>query len=310
MQSSLEPDSERFGEGETVSEEMSFDLRPSSLARVEKTVSVRTDKGRRQGELQTILSYRDHLPEDQWLEDALRHELAGLPVDVAVVPAGNRRKRLLLADMDSTIIEQEVVDELAAVAGVGPAVSAVTERTMRGELAFEPALRERMALLEGLPATAIETIIRDRISFAPGARTLVATMKAHGAFTAIVSGGFTAFTGHVAEALGFESHEANRLVIEYGRLTGRVAEPVLGQTAKVEALRRLTKKLGIAMDEVIAVGDGANDIAMLRLAGLGVAFHGKPAVRAAADVRIDHADLTALLYLQGYRKAQFAKIQP
>jgi len=239
------------------------------------------------------------------LEDALRHELGGLPVDVAVVPAHNRRKRLLLADMDSTIIEQEVVDELAALAGVGAAVSAITERAMRGELAFEPALRERMALLEGLSATAIETIIRDRISFAPGGRTLVATMKTHGAFTALVSGGFTAFTGHVAEALGFESHEANRLVIEDGRLTGRVAEPVLGQTAKVEALRRLMTKLGIAADDVIAVGDGANDIAMLQLAGLGVAFHGKPAVRAAADVRIDHADLTALLYLQGYRQAEF-----
>jgi len=239
------------------------------------------------------------------LEDTLRHELAGLPVDVAVVPAQNRRKRLLLADMDSTIIEQEVVDELAALAGVGPEVSAITERTMRGELAFEPALRERVALLEGLPATAIEAVIRDRISFSPGGRTLVATMKAHGAFTAIVSGGFTDFTGHVAEALGFESHEANRLVIEDGRLTGRVAEPVLGQTAKVEALRRLMAKLGIAADDVIAVGDGANDIAMLQLAGLGVAFHGKPAVRAAADVRIDHADLTALLYLQGYRKAEF-----
>jgi phosphoserine phosphatase len=239
------------------------------------------------------------------LEDALRHELGGLPVDVAVVPAHNRSKRLLLADMDSTIIEQEVVDELAALAGVGAAVSAITERAMRGELAFEPALRERMALLEGLPATAIETIIRDRISFVPGGRTLVATMKAHGAFTALVSGGFTAFTGHVAEALGFESHEANRLVIEDGRLAGRVAEPVLGQAAKVEALRRLVTKLAIAPDDVIAVGDGANDIAMLQLAGLGVAFHGKPAVRAAADVRIDHADLTALLYLQGYRKAEF-----
>lgn len=239
------------------------------------------------------------------LEDALRHELGGLPVDIAVVPGHNRRKRLLLADMDSTVIEQEVVDELAAIAGVGAAVSAITTRTMRGELEFEPALRQRVALLQGLPATAIETVIRERLSFAPGGRALVATMKAHGAFTAIVSGGFTAFTGHVAETLGFEAHEANRLIIEDGRLTGRVVEPVLGKSAKVEALHSITAKLGITAGDVIAVGDGANDIPMLELASLGVAFHGKPAVRAAAGVRIDHADLTALLYLQGYRKAEF-----
>jgi phosphoserine phosphatase len=207
--------------------------------------------------------------------------------------------------MDSTIIEQEVVDELAAIAGVSIAVSSITERAMRGEIEFEPALRQRVALLRGLPATAIETVIRDHITFAPGGRTLVATMKAKGAFTAMVSGGFTDFTRHVAETLGFDSHQANRLIIEDGRLTGRVVEPALGKTAKVEALDRLTGKLGIAADEVIAVGDGANDIPMLQRAGLGVAFQGKPAVRAAADVRIDHADLTALLYLQGYRKAEF-----
>lgn len=239
------------------------------------------------------------------IEDALRHELAGLPVDIAIVPGHNRRKQLLLADMDSTIIEQEVVDELAAAAGVGAAVSAITERTMRGELEFEPALVERVALLKGLPATAIDAIIRDRITFAPGGRTLVATMKAHGAFTAIVSGGFTAFTGHVAGALGFQSHEANKLIIEDGHLTGRVGKPILGKAAKVEAMHRLTGKLAIATEDVIAVGDGANDIAMLQLAGLGVAFHGKPTVRAAADVRIDHADLSALLYLQGYRRDEF-----
>jgi phosphoserine phosphatase len=239
------------------------------------------------------------------LEDALRHALADRPVDIAIVPTHNRRKRLLLADMDSTIIDQEVVDELAAVAGVGEAVSAITARAMRGEIEFEPALRERVALLKDLSATAIETVIRERIKFTPGGRTLVATMKAHGAFAAIVSGGFTAFTTHVAETLGFESHAANRLLIENGRLTGRVAEPVLGKTAKVEALKRLTARLGIANEDVIAVGDGANDIAMLRLAGLGVAFRAKPAVREAASVRIDHADLTALLYLQGYRRPEF-----
>jgi phosphoserine phosphatase len=239
------------------------------------------------------------------LENSLRRALSGLPIDIAVVAGRNRRKRLLLADMDSTIIEQEVVDELAAIAGVGEAVSAITARTMRGELEFEPALAERVALLEGLPATAIDKVIRDRLTFVPGGGTVVRTMNASGAFTAIVSGGFTAFTGHVAETLGFDSHEANRLLIEDGRLTGRVAEPVLGKSAKVEVLKRLIVKLGIGIEEVIAVGDGANDIAMLRLAGLGVAFRAKPAVRAAADVRIDHADLTALLYLQGYSKSEF-----
>jgi phosphoserine phosphatase len=240
------------------------------------------------------------------VEDDVRHALAGRPIDVAVVPGHNRRKRLLLADMDSTIIEQEVVDELAAVAGVGAAVSAITARTMRGEVEFEPALVARVALLEGLPATAIDTVIREHITFAPGGRTLVATMRAHHAFTAIVSGGFTAFTGYVAETLGFESYDANTLIIEDGRLTGRVTEPVLGKAAKVEALHRLTAKLGIARDDVIAIGDGANDVAMLQMAGLGVAFRAKPAVRAVADVRIDHADLTALLYLQGYRRDEFA----
>jgi phosphoserine phosphatase len=239
------------------------------------------------------------------LEEELRFALGHRPIDVAILPARNRRKSLLLADMDSTIIEQEVVDELAAVAGVGAAVSAITERAMRGEIAFEPALRERLALLEGLPESAVETVIRERISFAPGGSTLVATMKANGAFTAIVSGGFTAFTGHVAQTLGFDSHEANRLIVENGRLTGRAAEPVLGKTAKVEALRRLTAELGISTGDVVAVGDGANDIPMLELAGLGVALHGKPAVREAAGVRIDHGDLTALLYLQGYRRDEF-----
>jgi phosphoserine phosphatase len=239
------------------------------------------------------------------LEEELRFALEHRPIDVAVVPARDRRKRLLLADMDSTIIEQEVVDELAAVAGIEAAVSAITERAMRGEIAFVPALRERLALLEGLPESAIETVIRERLSFAPGGRTLVATMKAHGAFTAIVSGGFTAFTAHVAQTLGFDSHEANRLIIENGRLIGRAAEPVLGKTAKVEALRRLTGELGISNSDVVAVGDGANDIPMLELAGLGVALRGKPAVREAAGVRIDHGDLTALLYLQGYRREEF-----
>jgi phosphoserine phosphatase len=239
-------------------------------------------------------------------EEALRRELGGGPIDVAILPTANRRKKLLIADMDSTIIEQEVVDELAAVAGIGDQISAITARAMKGEIEFEPALRERVALLKGLPTTAIEQVIRERITFAPGGRTLVATMKGHGAFTAIVSGGFSPFTRHVAETLGFDSHQANELLVEDGRLTGRVREPVLGKDAKVEALKRLVSKLDLTHDDALAVGDGANDIPMLRLAGLGVALRAKPAVRAAAPVRIDHGDLSALLYLQGYRKDEFA----
>jgi phosphoserine phosphatase len=239
------------------------------------------------------------------LERELRESLATRPIDIAILPAANRRKKLLIADMDSTIIEQEVVDELAAVAGIGEAISAITARAMKGEIEFEPALRERVALLQGLPETAIQHVIQKRITFAPGGRTLVATMKAHGAFTAIVSGGFLPFTRHVAERLGFDSHQANELLIAQGRLTGRVREPVLGKNAKVEALKRLAAKLGLSLDDAVAVGDGANDVPMLRLAGLGVALHAKPAVREAAPVRIDHGDLTALLYLQGYRKDEF-----
>jgi phosphoserine phosphatase len=242
---------------------------------------------------------------DHVLEHSVRGALADRPIDVAVLPAVNRRKKLLIADMDSTIIEQEVVDELAAIAGIGEAISAITARAMKGEIEFEPALRERVALLKGLPATAIEQVIRERITFAPGGRMLVSTMKARGAFTAIVSGGFVPFTRHVAETIGFDSHQANELIVEEGRLTGHVHEPVLGKDAKVEALKRLVGKLGLAPDDAIAVGDGANDIPILKLAGLGVALHAKPAVREAAPIRIDHGDLTALLYLQGYRKDEF-----
>lgn len=238
-------------------------------------------------------------------EKDLRAPLGGRPIDVAVLPVTNRRKKLLIADMDSTIIEQEVIDELAAVAGLGEAIRAITARAMSGEIEFEPALRQRVALLKGLPETAIEQVIRDRISFTPGGRTLVATMKAHGAFTAIVSGGFVPFTRHIAETLGFDSHQANELLIEAGRLTGRAREPVLGKNAKMEALKQLVATLGLSLDDAIAVGDGANDIPMLKLAGLGVALHAKPAVREAAPVTIDHGDLTALLYLQGYCKEEF-----
>ncbi|MFO1089205.1 MAG: phosphoserine phosphatase SerB [Hyphomicrobiales bacterium] len=239
------------------------------------------------------------------LEPALRHALSARPVDVALVPARDRRKQLLVADMDSTVIGQECIDELATLAGVGDQVREVTRRAMAGELDFEASLKARVDLLKGLPANDIGRLLDTRISLTPGARTLTATMRAHGALTALVSGGFTAFTGPVAERAGFEIDRANQLVIEGGRVAGRVAEPILGRAAKVEVLDELAAARKASRRDVIAVGDGANDIGMITAAGIGVALHGKAALREVADVRIDHGDLTALLYLQGFSRDQF-----
>lgn len=227
-------------------------------------------------------------------------------VDLAVVPAAGRRKRVLLADMDSTMIRQECIDELAAEAGVGERVAGITARAMNGELDFEGALRERVALLAGLPAAVIDRVLAQRIAPMPGGRVLVATMRAAGARTVLVSGGFTAFSGPVAAALGFDENRANRLVIRDGRLDGTVVEPILGRAAKVQALEQTCAGLGVATDQALAVGDGANDLGMLGRAGMGVALHARPAVQAQCDLRINHGDLTALLYLQGYRRADFA----
>jgi phosphoserine phosphatase len=226
--------------------------------------------------------------------------------DLAVQPAEGRRKRLLLADMDSTMIRQECIDELAAEAGVGAHVAAITARAMNGELEFEGALRERVALLRGLPAGVIDRVFDRRITFMPGGRELVATMRAQGARTALVSGGFTAFTSRVAAALGFDEHRANDLGIADGALTGTVAEPILGRAAKVQALEEISARLGITPAQAMAVGDGANDLGMLGLAGAGVALHAKPSVAAQCDLRVNHGDLTALLYLQGYAVTDFA----
>ncbi|MBD3764751.1 MAG: phosphoserine phosphatase SerB [Rhodobacterales bacterium] len=232
-------------------------------------------------------------------------DLQARGVDLAVVPAAGRRKRLLLADMDSTMIRQECIDELAAEAGVGERVAGITARAMNGELDFEGALRERVALLAGLPEAVIACVLAQRITPMPGGRVLVATMRAAGARTVLVSGGFTAFTGPVAAGLGFDENRANRLVIRDGRLDGTVVEPILGRAAKVQALEQTCAALGVPVDQALAVGDGANDLGMLGLAGMGVALHAKPAVQAQCDLRINHGDLTALLYLQGFSRDDF-----
>lgn len=238
-------------------------------------------------------------------EARLREAVASLPVDVAVQLAETRRKRFLIADMDSTMIGQECIDELAAEVGLKDKVSAITARAMNGEIAFEPALRERVALLKGLPISVVEEVIAKRITLTAGGLELIATMKARGGYTALVSGGFTVFTSRIASVLGFDENRANILIEKDGILTGEVAEPILGRQAKVDSLIDIAKTLGVTPDDAIAVGDGANDLGMLGIAGSGVALHAKPAVAAEAKIRIDHSDLTALLYLQGYRKSDF-----
>ncbi|HEY5380122.1 MAG TPA: phosphoserine phosphatase SerB [Pseudolabrys sp.] len=227
--------------------------------------------------------------------------------DIVLQPAANRRKKLFLADMDSTMIGQECIDELADYAGLKARVAAITERAMRGEIAFEPALRERVALLKGLPLATIDEVIEKRITLTRSARTLVATMRANGALTFMVSGGFTLFTGRIAAMIGFDETRANMLIAEGDRLAGTVAEPIFGRESKWATLIELRTRLALAKDDTLVAGDGANDIDMIAEAGLGVAYHAKPKVAEAAAARIDHADLSALLYIQGYRKEEFVE---
>jgi len=241
------------------------------------------------------------------LADIVRNALQPAPVDVVIQPAAGRRKRLFLTDMDSTVIEQECIDELADYVGKKAYVASITERTMRDEIDFEPALRKRVALLKGLPVSVIDEVLRERITLMPGGRVLVSTLRKHGAYTCLISGGFTQFTEAIAAELGFDDNRANLLEIEDGKLTGTVVEPVLGREAKLAALRMFAGRLKLKPEETLVAGDGANDLSMIEAAGLGVAYRAKPAVAVAAAARIDHGDLTALLYAQGYRREEFVE---
>jgi len=239
------------------------------------------------------------------LAERLRTLLPG--VDVVVQPSANRKKKLFLADMDSTMIGQECIDELADYAGMKAYVAGITERAMRGEIAFEPALRERVALLKDIPLSVIDEVIKERITLTPGARALVMTMRANGAYTCLVSGGFTLFTSRVAAMIGFDETRANTLEMAGEKLAGTVVEPIFGRDSKRAALLELRGARGLSKDDTLVTGDGANDLDMIVEAGLGVAYHAKPKVAEAAQARIDHADLTALLYAQGYRKDEFVE---
>jgi phosphoserine phosphatase len=238
-----------------------------------------------------------------------REAISPAQVDIIVQPSAHRRKKLFLADMDSTMIGQECIDELAAFAGLKEHVAAITERAMRGEIAFEPALRERVGLLKGLPVEVVGKVIETAITLTSGGVTLLRVLRANGVHTALVSGGFTVFTGPISQRLGFHEHRSNTLIVENEKFAGRVADPILGKEAKLAALRELREKLGVDPRETMAVGDGANDLDMLGEAGLGVAYRAKPAVAAAAAARIDWSDLTALLYAQGYRAQEIAAAQ-
>jgi phosphoserine phosphatase len=256
-------------------------------------------------EVAVDIPFESQSDEIRAVESRLREARGDLPIDIVVQPRAFRRKKLFLADMDSTMIGQECIDELADFAGLKDHVAAITERAMRGEIEFEPALRERVALLKDLPVSVVDEVLAKRIVPTPGGRELVATMRAHGAWTCLISGGFTLFTNAIAEKIGFEESRGNQLVVRDGKLTGEVVEPILGRAAKLATLIELTESFDLDDIDTLVVGDGANDLGMIQHAGMGVAYHAKPAVAAAAATRIDHGDLTALLYAQGYRRDEF-----
>lgn len=233
--------------------------------------------------------------------NALRSLTENKPIDFVIQKAHNRRKKALIADMDSTMIDQECIDELAAEVDLKEQVSEITAKAMNGEIPFEDAIHERVALLEGLEVSVINKIIKEHITLTKGGKTLIATMKDKDAYTSLVSGGFTQFTSRISKMLGFDEHHANKLIEDDGKLTGKVHLPVLGAGSKVDTLHNIANTRGINIEDVISVGDGANDIPMIKEAGTGVAFHAKPSVAAEASIKIDHGDLTSLLYIQGYK---------
>jgi phosphoserine phosphatase len=241
------------------------------------------------------------------MEARLYQARGDLPIDIVVQPIATRRKKLFLADMDSTMIGQECIDELADFAGLKAHVARITERAMRGEIEFEPALRERVALLKDMPVSVVDEVLKTRIKPTPGGRELVMTMRAHGAYTCLISGGFTLFTNAVAAMIGFQENRANELIVRDRKFTGEVKEPILGRAAKLQTLIDLTESFDLDDIDTMVAGDGANDLGMIQNAGLGVAYRAKPAVAAAAAARIDHGDLTALLYAQGYRRDEFVE---
>lgn len=252
---------------------------------------------------------------DLFLPDSFVHEQAeqllakitgANPIDFAIQINEERKKKVLIADMDSTMIKEECIDELAAEVGVKDKVSAITAKAMNGEIEFDSALRERVALLKGLPEEIYKDVIKNRITLASGGKQLVATMKKHGGYCALVSGGFTLFTNPIGAEIGFDENRANILLTENRKLSGLVQEPILGAEAKVDALNDIAKTKDLTPDDFIAVGDGANDLPMLKLAGTGVALHAKPSVAAQAKIKLNHSDLTALLYLQGYKLSEFS----
>src|SRR6516225_2452967 len=240
------------------------------------------------------------------IADRLSAARGDLPIDIVVQPIATRRKKLFLADMDSTMIGQECIDELADFVGLKDHVAKITERAMRGEIEFEPALRERVALLKGLPVSVVDEVLAERITLTPGGRELVMTMRAHGGYTCLISGGFTVFTRPIAAKIGFQESRANELIVRDGKFTGEVKEPILGRATKLATLIELTEDFDLDDIDTLVVGDGANDLGMIQNAGLGVAYHAKPTVAATAAARIDHGALTALLYAQGYRREEFA----